>query len=167
MLILINVNKSVFQRNNKYLCLFNLITNKQEKRLNMNKVSEKSASNSRLISSIQSDNGQYQKYKQEYEKYTQKTDKSDFAGSPVLLNNKLVQLAKLKEIAEEENLTEELSWIEDEMTRLKSSLTSITSESTDNPTYYQFDFQALREKKAPLNIGKVLEACKILTELMI
>lgn len=126
----------------------------------MNKVSEKSASNSRLISSFQSDNGQYQKYKQEYEKFTQKTDKSDLANSPVLISKKLDLLAELKESAEEENLTEELSWIEDEMTRLKSSLTSITSESTDNPTYYQFDFQTLRERKAPLNIGKVLEACK-------
>lgn len=73
------------------------------------------------VNSSSSKDSDYDKLKKEYESFVAKASKSDLANAPVLIKDKLGLLAKLKEVALNLGLKDELEWIEEEQERLSSS----------------------------------------------
>lgn len=77
----------------------------------------------------------FAKAKDEYNAKIKKLETSDFANSPVGLNEKLTELKKLKGIAEQENLEEEIAWIEEEITFVHQKLNEKPQAVNDVPYY--------------------------------
>ena len=77
----------------------------------------------------------FAKAKEEYSAKIKKLENSDFANSPVGLNEKLTELKKLKDIAIQENLGEEISWIKEEITSVQEKLNEQPQVVNDVPYY--------------------------------
>lgn len=77
----------------------------------------------------------FAKAKEEYIAKIKKLENSDFSNSPVGLNEKLSELKKLKEIATQENIEEEIAWIEEEITLVQQKLDEKPPVVNDTPYY--------------------------------
>ena len=77
----------------------------------------------------------FAKAKEEYLAKAKKMEASDFANSPVALNDRLEDLKNLKELASKENLEKESSWIEEEISSVNEKLNEKSTTTNDVPFY--------------------------------
>ncbi len=76
----------------------------------------------------------FYKFKAEYDKFLQNMKKSDFANSPSSLETQLSMLLKLKDLASDENLTDEIENLEKEIESVSSLINS--AGDTNTPSVY-------------------------------
>ena len=107
----------------------------------MSDLSIKPRSISRKDNSIDIRNSEFFKLKKEYEKQKKEMQKSDFANSPVALEKELIILAKLKELAKKEGLSDEIQSIADREQSIYTKLANTPMNQYGISYYPQLTFK--------------------------
>ena len=95
--------------------------------------------------------------KKQYNSFKKKSEKSDFANSPVLLEQELTMLAKMKELAEKEGLKDELTTIKSREQAIFTQLANKSFSSLPNVYYAPVSFKGSKTTSALITPEKYIE----------
>lgn len=109
---------------------------------------------------------EFTRAKTQYIRYFKSVQKSDFSNAPVVYQQELEMLDRLRALAEKEKFKNEFKWIEERIEEIKLKITQDKIESFAN-AYYQpfFNTPAEKQREEMLNpendLMKLLNSCKI------
>lgn len=95
--------------------------------------------------------------KKQYNSFKKKSEKSDFANSPVLLEQELTMLTKMKELAEKEGLKDELITIKNREQAIFTQLANKSFSSLPNVYYAPVAFKGSKTTSALITPEKYIE----------
>lgn len=95
--------------------------------------------------------------KKQYSSFKKKSGKTDFANSPVLLEQELTMLAKMKEAAEKEGLKDELSSIKNREQAIFTQLANKSFSTLPNVYYAPVSFKGGKTTSALITPEKYIE----------